>query len=713
MRRLLNFCLLLVFVGAVGYLLYKAKIPPFGSRSSAVATPTVAPAPAARDTLRISVANRPEALIVNALKRLLEAENHKIDVVPFDPETSWMELAAGELDLVVAPLGEAVTAQARFQAGQFLFISGMSEGYDVILSKTDLAAGPKTLGIAGGQGGELFALQKFPDSMLVSAGTQKQLQTWLLEGAVQAAVLESAALSVELSQSGKKLGATSADGPMPTMVVLSRTLSEENSTTAARVEVLIKALESWSGLIDYLSAQPELLRSTLKQEADDLGVNLDTLLKDYRFLTPNVGRDLLLESYGDGLLKETLDLLLLARTVNLTVPDWNAVLALPVFLEAVLPGDSALVGLSPTPALLSPTPEISATPASPSTSRPGGLAGSHIFGGAAPPDPWPDSLKMKRVSKPLPFLPALTDNLVAVATASGFDAYAADGKRAFATSTGGPLLATPLADAEFFYVIQAGTLSALDEDGKIAWSFPFEGTPGNHATLTPTEVVFTLDSTAGYQVVAVSKETGVATWQASLTNPPASGPVFAESPAPAVLLLDDQGTLNAWNAQSGSVLWQSSVGKPTYLPPATLGTSMAVLDPDGAVRLLSLADGAQSWETDLGTPLAAPPTLTESLVLVPGKDTYLYALDRESGAIKGKTRLSVPLSSAAVVVEDHVYCSDELGGVHSLTLPALGLNWSKSLAKVALMGPVFSDKLWALLASDGTLLLYSRQAAAP
>jgi outer membrane protein assembly factor BamB len=315
---------------------------------------------------------------------------------------------------------------------------------------------------------------------------------------------------------------------------------------------------------------------------------------------------------------------------------------------------------------------------------------------------------MKKISTAAAFPPALTDDLVGLATSKGFEAFGADGRSAFAFNEGGAPLAHPLAGSGFFYVIQAGLLNAIDNKGKIAWTFPFEGTPGPDPLLTPTEVVFTLDSSSVYQVMAVSRETGQVTWQAAMSHPPASGPVFGDAPQASILVLDDQGTLNAWNALTGSVLWQSAVGAPTFLAPAARGDAIAIIEPDGGVRLLSLTDGSQQWEADLGTPLAGTPTVTESLVLVPAKDTYLYALDRTNGAIKGKTRLSVPLSAAAVVVDDHVYCSDELGGVHSLTLPALTLNWSKSLAKTTVLGPVFSEKYWALLASDGTLLMYAR-----
>lgn len=697
MRRLLNFCLMLVLLASVGYLLYKAKLLPLG-RSSATPAPTAAAAPV-RDSLRVSVSHRPEALLVSAVKRLLEAENLKLEVVPFNSETSWMELAAGELDLVIAPVGEAVTAQARFQVGRLMFVSGLSEGYDVILAKGPLQKAPQTVGVAAAQGGELFALQKFPDSRLVPAGSQKELQAWLSEGAIQAAILESASLRGDLAASGKKLASTSGDDPMPTVVVLSRTLLAEDATTTPRIEVLLKALDAWSGLIDYLGSQPELLRSILKPEAEEMGVSLDILLKDYRFLTPNAGRDLLLQSYDQGLLKQTLDLLLLARTPNLTAPkDWNEVLELPPYLAAALPGGGAppLPTSSPTPLSGSPTPAplVSPTP-SPSAS-------------GAPPDPWPEPVKMPPLANPLDFPPALGDGLFGVATEQGLDVLSAAGKKAFSVTDGGPPVAAPLADAERFYLVQAGSVKALDSKGKAVWTYPFEGTAGPRPLLTPSDLVLTLDGPSGYQILAISRERGVASWQATLAETAASGPVYTDLPQPTVLVIDAAAGLTAWSAETGSMLWQSSVGSPTYLEPASQGSALAVVHPEGGVRLLSTADGAQLWEADLGTALNAAPTLTEDFVLLPAKDTFLYELSRKDGSIKGKTSLAAPLSQPAVVVDDHVYCSDEAGGVHSLQLEGLALHWSRSLAQQGLLGPVFSQSHWGLLSPDGALLVYQR-----
>lgn len=715
MRRLLNFCLLLVLLGSVGYLLHKAKLLPFGRTSTPDPTPTTAAPAPARESLRISVAHRPEILLVSALKRLLEAENLKIEVVPFNPETSWMELAAGELDVVIAPIGEAVTAQARFDAGRFLFFSGVSQGYDVIMANAAIDGSPKTLAVAGGQGGELFAIGKFPDSRLVPAASQQELQSWLMEGAVQAAVLESASLRDELAQSGKKLGATSPQGPMPTVVVLSRGLLEENASTTPRIEVLLRALDSWNGLIGYLSSQPELLRSTLKPDAGEMGVDLDVLLRDYQFLTPDAGRAALVESCDQGLLKQTLDLLVLARTGNLTAPgDWATVLELPDYLASALPGGETVGQLPATPAVTATpgaaaSPEVSPTGVeTPAPTDSAGAMPTHTYAGAAPPESWPEPRKMPKVRQALDFPPALLGEVTAAATARGLEAWDDNGKPAFKLTEGGAPLAPPLADESAFYVLQAGTLRALDVKGKTLWAFPFEGTPGEQIVLTPESVVFTLDGNAGYEVLAVSKKSNQVVWRRPLASAAASPPVYAYGGQPLVIVLDEQGNASAWNAQSGGPVWQTSIGKPTFLPPASGGDEMAVLDPDGAVRLLSLADGTPTWEIDLGTPLAGTPTLTEGLVLVPAKDTYLYALDRGDGAIKQKRRLSVPLSSAPIVVGERVYCCDELGGVHSLSLPDLGLDWSKSLAKSLLRGPVFTPDYWALLSSDGTLLLYDR-----
>ncbi|MCF3971978.1 hypothetical protein, partial [Pseudomonas aeruginosa] len=81
--------------------------------------------------------------------------------------------------------------------------------YDLVLAAPALQGAPTSLGISGSEGSELFAISKFPEARLVAADDPKQLQGWLSEGAIGAAVLQSASLPPELSQSAKRLSATS------------------------------------------------------------------------------------------------------------------------------------------------------------------------------------------------------------------------------------------------------------------------------------------------------------------------------------------------------------------------------------------------------------------------------------------------------------------------------------------------------------------------
>lgn len=712
MRRFVNFFLILVVLAAVGYLFYKAKLYPRPASLSGSTTPTAAPV-AVRSSLRISVAQRPEALIVSALQRLLDAENLDIEIVEFRDQTSWMELAAGELDLVLAPVGEAVTAQARYDVGRFLFISGQSQGYDVILAPTALTASPNTLGVSGGHGRELFAISKFPDARLVNAQTPEELQLWLQEGAIQAALLESASLPAAAVDSNKTLGATSQEAPMPSVVVLSRALLSETPETSQRIEVLLRALESWATLIDYLGSQPELLRSTLKPDAEAMGIDLDTLLKDYRFLTLDAGRKALLATQEKGLLKQTFDLLVLARTRNLTTPRWEETLTIPDYLQGALVASgpsSPEVPASPIPEQTAPpppTPEELVPSASPTSSA--SALGTHHYAGVAPSDPWPDPTNVTSISGALDFSPAVTGEQIGVATSNGLIVLESGGNQKFVVAEGGAPVAEPRAEQGVFYLMQAGKLSALDSEGNPLWSYKFEGEPhSGQLTLTNSDVVFTLGSGSEHHVLAVSRQTGAASWQTKLGAAPSTPPVFALSPQPMLVLLDEKGGCQGLDATSGQQLWQSSLGGSDFLEPAVFEEVLALPHADGTVRLISLRDGSETWKAQLGTALSASATLTDQHVLVPAKDSYLYALSRKDGSIKEKSRLSVPLSSPAVVLGDHVYCCDEQGGVHSLTLPDLKLKWSKSLGKGAVSGPVFSDKLWALLGSDGRLVVYQR-----
>lgn len=727
MRRLLNFCLFLVLVGSVGYVLWKADLLPIEGWQSGPKLPPVQAK--ARDTLRISVADRPEKILVSTLHTLLKVKDQKLEVVPYNPETVWLELSAGEIDVVIAPLGEAVKAQGRFHAGRFLFTSGLSEGLDQLRALKEIK--PKTVGVSARSGQELFALQNYPESKILVSEDHSALEGWLAEGAVESAVLQSAALSAELEKATVVLSKTSPEKPEPTVFVLSKVF-EKGATEvdlSSRVEVLKQTFETWDGLVGYLETQPDLLRSNLRKAAEASNLDIDKVLSDYRFLTPGHGRAVLERDLSRGFLQQTLDLLVLAHVPNLTAPDWAKVVAIPASIQAAFPEaefrEPPQPSPTPRPSAPSPspapdrTPQVTPTPgATPSATPTASITpdrlrvrGSYHVKGSAPPDVWgkPD---VKAVSKRYgDWVPALSLRQgLAVVSDDTVRAFSLkEGRNVFDYKADAKWAGPPATDGVDFFVTTKSQVLCLDPKGKVKWTYDLTGAPASElAVKRPLLMVASADASGSKGVVTcLDTRTGREKWTVSLPDPPVCPPTLAQGSQVIVVIADKGKKLRAWNAETGSVVWKASLSQTTGIRPSANMGRIGLCEVNGRVSLFDVNDGTKSWDTKVGSSLIAPVTISRDYVLVPAKDNYLYALSRSTGDLEWKVRLNSTLSQPAVVVGGRILQSDEDGRVHTadsegnlITTESYGTGW--------LSRPVFSDRGWLLMDGNGKIKYYKR-----
>lgn len=729
MRRFVNILLILVVLGALVFLGIKAKLIP-NPMEGRVPDPAPSPALTSRGELRLAAADRPERLLLASLERLMKVENQNIKLVEYNPETVWMELANGELDLVIAPIGEAVKAQGRFQAGQFLFFTGTSTGLDQLLASQKVAK-PKSVAIQTAAATEFLAQKMLPEASTVPASSLQEAESWLKGGAVDAALINTSASTPNLQDSFRVLAQTSSKDAMPTVAVLSRAFSEnaDKPEFESRREVLVAALESWSGLVGYLKTQPELLKTTLRKEAEESQINVDILLKDYRFLDPSTGRSQLLEFHQQGQLKKTLDLLVLAGVPNLSAPDWNSVVDLPAILQQALRGLEANVETpattpspesTPTPVASppqpTPTPEtspeqavVTPTPSpSPEATQTALDTASYNYPKVDVPKSWPEPLLQQSASKAATLAPAISGKQVALASSDYIQIYNWKGQPVKVPLDGEPTT-EPLTDGRAFYIAQEGKIFATNGKGKSLWEVEVKGKPFVCPDIIEERLVYSIDEGDRGRLLCLDPLDGEILWQQVLDSPPTSAPVVVtHNNVSLTLVLDKKALLRAWSLEKGNLLWSRDLKKTSYIPLAAGFGSVAICQPEGQVRLLSLDTGEQIWDANMATPLASPPTLFSKGVLVPAKDTYLYALDKKTGAISWKLTLSSTLSQPAVVAGDKILQSDEDGSVHAVDPRSGQLLDKVSVGKGWVSRPVFYGKRWALVDGAGVFRVYER-----
>ena len=727
MKRVFNAIIFLVLVACLLYVGWKAKLIPNPLDPSGP-EPNPTPVAVQRDQLRVAVAQRPEKLLTTSLKRLLEVENLQLELVEYNPETVWLELGSQEIDLVIAPIGEAVQAQGRFENGRFLFFTGQSQGLDQLLvdPKTESA---KRVGVFRQAATEFLARQMLPEASVVPAASQLEVEEWLRGGAVDAALIDTSITPPELSKKFKILTTTSAEKPMPTVAVLSKDFAENAGKPhySKRKQVLEAAMKSWAGLVSYLDSQPELLKTTLKKEAEEAGIDVDRLLEGYRYLSPAAGRLSLEEYHQAGFLKRTLDLLVLSGATNLTAPNWeDAVVLPPALSDAVAQGpqrQSSTPVESPTPAVppvVTPTPDSSpaqtpepqntpeTTPTPEETALSGSepsLTASYTYPDSNIPNEWPKPLQDFRTGKSFNFPPALTRKQVAVAASDKVWVRDYSEKRPkFTTQT---TVTTPvLADQRSFFMASEGQVQAFNSSGKELWSRKVTGTPMAAPRLLDEKLYYLVSHNGEGEVLCLDAVDGEQLWAVSLSSTPLCTPVFGQGNQGLIVISTESGELKALYLRNGRTAWTLKLKSPVYIDPGAGFGELATTEADGTVRLRSLSDGKQLWEVNLGTSLIAPPTITSNGVLVPSKDTYLYSLDRKNGSISWKTRLSHPLSQPAVALSQKIAQSDEGGHVHLLKLSdgsllntiEVGGGW---VSRVSIL-----EDYWAVLDDKGKCKVY-------
>lgn len=721
MKKVFNALLLLVLVGAILFVVWKAKLIPDPFQKPAPGEPTPAAGIVEREELKIAVAERPEKLMVASLRKLLEVEGLKLELVEYDPDTVWLQLASQDLDLVILPLGEAVQGQGRFNSGRFLFFTGLSEGLDELLA-SEGESKPQRVAVQRKAATDFLARQMLPEAEILAAGSLQEVEEWLVGGAVQAALIDTSANSPELKEKFRSLRRTSPESPVPTVAVLSRHFAENAADKAydSRREVLFAALTSWANLVGYLESQPEMLKLNLKQEAQQSNIDIDRLLESYRFLTPSQGRAVLEQFQSSGEFKKTLDFLVLSGVPNLSAPEWEDTIRIPSPLSQGFSDEVA--SFTPSESRTPPPTDAATTP-SPSRSPEAVLSPSETtavttqssqlsveptynFPDAQVNLPWPEPKLKQPLFNSMSLLPALSRSQVAIAAQDFFYICNFD-KIAAKVPLSAPPSTSPVSDGRHFFLASEGQILALNSDGKTVWKKTVRGTPLGATRVIGERLVYAIDEADRGRVICLDAIDGELLWEAVLPAAVTCGPVVGSSGAKNLVLgFDKDGGVRAWDFDNGSQVWETTVERPVYTDPGAGYGKFATVDPRGQVRLYELGSGTQVWEADLGTSVSASPTLTPSGVLVPAKDTYLYLLTMGSGDINWKTRLGSPLSQPAVVTKDFILQADEGGKIHQLTTRDGAKGADMRFGDGWVSRPVYRDGRWAVAQDNGTLSLF-------
>lgn len=139
-----------------------------------------------------------------------------------------------------------------------------------------------------------------------------------------------------------------------------------------------------------------------------------------------------------------------------------------------------------------------------------------------------------------------------------------------------------------------------------------------------------------------------------------------------VVVGSDDGSLNAFDAEKGSLAWSAAVAGKVRGTAAATDDAVYAGDFGGRLSALKAGDGTLLWSADLGAALYSSPAVWEDLVVLGANDGILHGVDRLTGAARFQSRtrgpiVSSPLAAAGTFVvgstDGDLYLVDRAGAV--------------------------------------------------
>lgn len=131
------------------------------------------------------------------------------------------------------------------------------------------------------------------------------------------------------------------------------------------------------------------------------------------------------------------------------------------------------------------------------------------------------------------------------------------------------------------------------------------------------------------EIVAVKLDDGSVAWRKPVFGGIVSPLALAGS---TIIAAGSDGQLQAWNAESGKLLWSYSAGAPMFAGPATTADVVYAADLNGVVHCVGLADGKRRWTLDLAKDAAVhTPGMIYGAPLVADGRLYVATCNLEQG----------------------------------------------------------------------------------
>jgi outer membrane protein assembly factor BamB len=256
--------------------------------------------------------------------------------------------------------------------------------------------------------------------------------------------------------------------------------------------------------------------------------------------------------------------------------------------------------------------------------------------------------------------PAVAGDILAATVGTTLNAiHLPDGKPLWSFDGQGTSLRPPTAAGDLFlwFVQRAeakdaapaeGVLFAIEaQTGQVRWQQTLKGFGGPGGAVRSGDLVFSSTPPAAFDAA-----TGAPKWQGQAAGLGMGGPALSEAGDRLYVAFAEPqakgGTVAAFAAKDGALLWQKPLGEATLNPlerPCPAGDLVIVPLWDGEIAALTATDGSQKWRYKPNKPRLGGITVAGSHVWFMQQNLELGALDLTTGDPRARFSLDVDLSS--------------------------------------------------------------------
>ena len=251
-------------------------------------------------------------------------------------------------------------------------------------------------------------------------------------------------------------------------------------------------------------------------------------------------------------------------------------------------------------------------------------------------------------------------------------------------------------------------LYALDAaGGDLLWKHD-TGSPVQYSPLTDVGTVYVPTiSEGGRKIHALDASSGAELWVASEYYPFDTGwesGIGAALAGDKLLVIDDQGGLQALNAQTGESTWSFRGDVGTDTPPVAIGDVVYVTAVNTA-HALDVETGEELWKFSTGVfPARGFAPVIEDGMYIFAPDDHVYALDLATGDPTWTFGLDYMASTAPVVGSGMVFAASETGTALGMDQVTGDVVWTRGPSDNMLQSLEVADGVLYLESSDGYLV---------